>query len=64
MDNKVKLTDDMIVSGLYDLFWGVIPDFRSCTSIWAYVYTHEILLKDDLHGIWEKDVKLVFNDIV
>lgn len=48
----------------YDLFFGVIPDFRSCTSIFAYVYSHEILMKDALHGIWEVDIEKIFNDIV
>ena len=60
----MKLEGEVVLNSPYDLFYGVLTDFKSVTSIFAYVFTNEILMKDDLHGVWERDVQKIFNDIV
>ena len=64
VEDQIKLEDEIIKRDPNDLFYGVITSFKARTSIFAFIYTNEISLKDDLHGIWEKDNIETFNDIV
>ena len=64
VEDQIKLEDEVIFKDPYDLFYGVITNFKSRTSIFAYIFTNEILLKDELLGVWENDDTLTFNDIV
>ena len=64
VEEKFKMDDDLILKSPSDLFYSVITDFKSETSLFAYIYTNEIHLEDELHGVWESKNDVYFNDIV
>ena len=51
----MELPDKIIEKSPNDLFYGVVTNFKSKLSLFSFIVTNELHLKDDLHGIWETD---------